>query len=109
MAEVKWAIISQKGHCAYLMKLLQSVNEHLATTTPLTADQVATLRDLHEQLSHKYSFMDTKILKALDNNKKIEAEMLQTEETTSLISIAKAKIIHRLTPTVAEMAGRNLT
>ena len=64
---------------------------------------MATLRDLHEQLQRKHDLitaLDAKILEALNNDDEIEAEILQTEEIASLISTAKAKISHRLTPTV---------
>ena len=74
----------------------------------LTTDQIATLRDLHEQLSCKDSLiaaLDTKILEALENDEEIEAEIVQTEEITSLISTAKAKITHCFTPTSAEAAA----
>ena len=109
MAEVKRAISSRRGYRTHLKKLLQSVEECLSTTTsPLTTDQIATLRDLHEQLTRKDSLiaaLDTKILEALENDEEIEAEIVQTEEITSLISTAKAKITHRLTPTSAEAAA----
>ncbi|XP_065911194.1 uncharacterized protein [Dysidea avara] len=110
MAEVKRAISSRRGYHTHLKKLLQSVEECLSTTTtsPLTTDQIATLRDLHEQLTRKDSLiaaLDTKILEALENDEEIEAEIVQTEEITSLISTAKAKITHRLTPTSAEAAA----
>ena len=72
MAEVKQTISSQRGYRAHLTKLLQrSVDECLTTTTPLTADKIATLRDLPKQLSCKNSLittLDTKILEAIDND-----------------------------------------
>ena len=108
MAKVKQAISSRQGYRAHLKKLLRSVDKCLSTTTPLTTDQVATLRDLHEQLCHKHSLitaLDVKILKALDNDEEIEAEVLQTEEIASSISTAKAKITHCLTPTSAEVTA----
>ena len=74
MAEVKRAISSRRGYRTHLKKLLQSVEECLSTTTsPLTTDQIATLRDLHEQLTRKDSLiaaLDTKILEALENDEK---------------------------------------
>jgi len=81
--------------------MLQSVDECLATTSPLIADQIATLKDLHEQLQCKHTLitvLDEKILETLDNDEEIEAEILQTEEVVSSISTAKAKITHHLTP-----------
>ena len=71
------------------------------TTSPLTADQIVTLKDLHEQLQRKHTLitaLDEKILETLDNDEEIEAEILQTEEGASSISTAKAKITHCLTP-----------
>ena len=99
MTELKRAISSRRGYRAHLTKLLQSVDECLSTTTPLTADQIATLRDLHEQLNRKNSLiaaLDTKILEALDKDEEIETEILQAEEIASSISTTKAKITHRL-------------
>ena len=42
------------------------------------------------------SALDTKILEAIENDEEIEAEILQAEEITSLISMAKAKITSHL-------------
>ena len=105
MAEVKQAISSRRGYHAHLKKLLQSVDECLVTSPPIAADQIATLRDLHKQLQRKENLittLDTKILEALDNDDEIVAEVLQTEEITSSISTAKAKINHSLTSTVPQ-------
>ena len=38
------------------------------------------------------SALDTKILEVIENDKEIEAEVIQTEETACLISTAKVKI-----------------
>ena len=103
MAEIRRAISSRRGYRAHLTKLLQNVDECLDTPPPITADKMATLRDLHEQLQRKHDLitaLDAKILEALNVDDEIEAEILQTEEIASLISTAKAKISHRLTPTV---------
>ena len=92
-------------------KLLQSVDECLSVTTPLTADQKATLKDLHEQLECKktlIAILDKQILESLDDDdddeieSEIESEIKKTEEIASTISTAKAKIIHWLTTSSAE-------
>ena len=60
---------------------------------------VASLRDLHEQLQRKQdmiSALDTRIITAIENDEEIEAEILQAEEIASSISVAKAKITSRL-------------
>jgi len=51
MAEIKRAISSWRVYRAHLNKLLQSVDECLSTTTPLTANQTATMRDHTSNLS----------------------------------------------------------
>ena len=105
MAEVKRAISSRRGYRAHLKKILQQVDECLSSTTPFTADDIATLKDLHEQLTRKDSLitpLDTKILESLDNDEELEAEIVQTEEVASSISCAKTKITHRLTLHSAE-------
>ena len=76
----------------------------LATSSPLTADQIVTLRDLHEQLQCKHyliTTLNTKILGALDNDEEIKAEILQTEEIESSISTARTQ--HHLTITLTEV------
>ena len=81
------------------MKLLQSLAETL-DNAQLSEDNIATLKDLHEQLQRKkelLSGLDAKILEATTNDDDVEAEILQTEETHSLISTAKVKITHCLT------------
>ena len=45
--------------------------------------------------------LDTKILEATEGDDEIEAEVLQAEETTSVISTAKAKIISCLNLTAS--------
>jgi len=80
--------------------------------TPHTADQTATLRDLHEQLYHKNTViatLDTKILESLDDDNEIETEIVQTNEIALTISTAKAKIIHWLTPSSAEVSTTDKT
>ena len=59
MAEIKRATSSRRGYRAHLTKLLQSVDECLSVTMPFTADQTATLKDLHEQLECKKTLIAT--------------------------------------------------
>ena len=103
MAELKRHISSRRGFRAHLSKLLQTLNETLSEAhSPLNEDQIATLKDLHDQLDRKQeliSALDAKILKGITEDTEIEAEVLQTEETNSSISNAKAKIVQRLKPT----------
>ena len=105
MAEVKRAISSRRGYRAHLKKILKQVDECLSSTTPFTADDIATLKDLHEQLTRKDSLitpLHTKILESLDNDEELKAEIVQTEEVASSISCAKTKITHCLTLHSAE-------
>jgi len=93
MAEFK------RGHITHLKKLLQSVGEILSSTEPLNDDIVTTLGDLLEQLQRKQNLiaeLDGKILEAT-KEEDIEAEVLQAEETNSMISTAKARITNHLT------------
>ena len=103
MAELKRHISSQRGFRAHLSKLLQTLNETLSEAhSPLNEDQIATLKDLHDQLDRKQeliSALDAKILKGITEDTEIEAEVLQTEETNSSKSNAKAKIVQHLKPT----------
>jgi len=108
MAEIKRATNSRRRYCAHLTKLLQSVDECLSVTTPFTANQTATLKDLHEQLDPKKTLiatLDKQILGSLNDDDEIENEIIQTEEIASTISTAKAKIICRLTTTSAETSA----
>ena len=103
MAELKRHISSRRGNRAHLTKLLQTLHETLSDMhSPLSEDQIATLKDLHDQLERKQeliSGLDAKILEGITDNTEIEAEILQTEEINSSISNAKAKIVQRLKPT----------
>ena len=97
---------SRRGYKAHLKNLLQSAEELLTSTETLSNDNVAVLRDIHEQLQHKQDLitvLDTKILEATegDDDDEIEAEVLQAEETTFGISTAKAKIISCLNLTAS--------
>jgi len=76
---------------------------------PLTADQTATLRDLHEQLDRKKTVIATLNTKILDDDNEIETEIVQTEEIASTISTAKAKNIQWLTPSSAEVSTTDKT
>ena len=99
MAELKRAQSSRRGYRTHLKKLLQSAEELLATPLPVSEINVASLRDLHEQLQRKQdmiSALDTRILAAIENDEEIEAEIIQAEEIASSISAAKAKITSRL-------------
>ena len=99
MAELKRALCSRRGYRTHLKKILASVNELLAQPQPLSEDNIATLRDLHEQLQRKHELitpLDAKILEATTEDDAIETEVLQAEETNTSISTAKAKISHRL-------------
>ena len=99
MAELKQAQCSRRGYLTHLKKLLQSAEELLSRTGTLSNDDVAALRDLHEQLQRKQDLitaLDVKILEATKGDDEIEAEVLQSEETASAISTTKAKIISRL-------------
>ena len=91
------------------MILLQSLTEILNNEQPLRVDNIATIRDLHEQLQRKQeliSGLDAKILKAT-SEEEIEAEILHTEQISSSISTAKVKITHRLsTTTPAKVTAR---
>ena len=110
MADIKKALSSRRGYRAHLTKLLQSVDELLRSVEkPLTDDVTITLRDMHEQLQRKeglISALDAKILDALDNDEEIESEVLQAEDTASLIATAKAKITHHLTPPATPPSSR---
>ena len=109
MAELKKLISTRRGYRAHLTILLQSVTEILNNAQPLSEDNIATMRDLHEQLQRKQeliSGLDAKILK-VTSEEEIEAEILHTEEISSSISTAKAKITHRLSSTTsAEVTAR---
>ena len=99
MADIKQAQCSQRGYKTHLKKILASADELLTTPQPLSEDNIATLRDLHEQLQHKHKLitpMDAKILEAMVEDDANETEVLQAEETNTAISIAKAKISHHL-------------
>ena len=100
MAELKRLISSRRGFRAHLTKLLQSLTEILTNASqPPTDDNIASLKDLHEQLQRKQeliSGLDAKILEATTNDEEIEAEVLQTEEVNSSISSAKVKITEHL-------------
>lgn len=66
-----------------------SVDELLATPQPLSEDNIATLRDLHEQLQCKHDLitpLDTKIPEATVEDEAIETEVLQAEETNTHIN-----------------------
>ena len=95
MAELKRHISSRRGFRAHLSKLLQTLNESLSEAhSPLNEDQIATLKDLHDQLDRKQeliSALDAKILKGITEDTEIEAEALQTEETNSSISNGKGQ------------------
>ena len=104
MAEIKKAISSRRGYRAHLTKILQGVDELLRSEHPPTEGDIIVLRDTLDQLQRKeglISALDAKILESLNNDDEIEAEVLQTEEVNSLITTAKAKITHRLTPRAA--------
>ena len=99
MAELKRALCSRRGYRTHLKKILASVDELLEQPQPLSEDNIATLRDLHEQLQRKHELitpLDAKILEAMTEDSTIETEVLQAEETNTSISTAKAKISHRL-------------
>ena len=86
MAELKRAQCSRRGYLSHLKKLLQSAEELLSRTGTLGNDDVAALRDLHEQLQRKQDLitaLDVKILEATKGDDEIEAEVLQSEETAS--------------------------
>ena len=100
----------------FIQTRIQSAS-HKATELPvilndaqeLTYDNIATLKDLHEQLQRKQeliSWLDAKILEATTDEEEIEAEVLQTEEINSSISTAKAKITQRLMSTISRV-GKN--
>ena len=100
MAELKRHISSRRGFRAHLSKLLQTLNETLSEAhSPLNKDQIATLKDLHNQLDRKQKLISALDAKSITEDTEIEAEVLQTEETNSSISNAKAKIVQRLKPT----------
>ena len=85
----------------HLTKLLQNVEELLRPEQPLTEGDSITLRDILDQLHRKESLiaaLDAKILESLVDVGEVEAKVLQAEEVHSLISMAKTKITHRLTP-----------
>ena len=108
MADIKRAQCSRRGYRAHLKKILASVDELLTNPQPLSEDNVATLRDLHEQLGRKHDLitpLDTKILEATEDEDAIEAEVLQAEETNTAISTAKAKIAHRLSAITVQSSG----
>ena len=107
MADIKRAQCSRRAYRTHLKKILASVDELLTNQQPLSEDNVATLRDLHEQLQRKYELMtplDAKILEATVEDDAIETEVLQAEETNTAISTAKAKISHRL----SSISARNV-
>ena len=103
MAELKQTQCSRQGYLTNLKKLLQSAEELLSRTETLSNDDVAALRDLHEQpqkdLITAFTALDVKILEATKGDDEIEAEVLQSEETASAISTTKAKIISCLNRT----------
>ena len=104
MAEIKKAISSRRGYRAHLTKILQGVDELLRSEHPPTEGDTIVLQDTLDQLQCKeglISALDANILESLNNDDKIEAEVLQTEEVNSLITTAKAKITHYLTPRAA--------
>ena len=79
--------------------MLQSLGELLDKREPLSEDNIITLKDIHDLLKQKeevISGLDTKILKGITDDDDIEMEILQTEEINSSISMARAKILHRL-------------
>lgn len=99
MADIKRAQCSRRGYRTHLKKILTSVDELLTQPPPLSEDNIATLRDLHEQLQRKQDLitpLDAKILEATVEDDAIETEVLQAEETNTEISTAKAKISRRL-------------
>jgi len=76
------------------------MDECLTTTSPLTTDEIATLKDLHKQFYCKHTLitaLDAKTLESLDNDDETETEILQTEEIASSISTANGKITCHLT------------
>ena len=99
MADIKPALSSRRGYKTHLKKILASGDELLAKPQLLSKDNIATLRDLCEQLQCKHELiapLDAKILEATVEDNAIETEVLQVEETNTTISTAKAKISHRL-------------
>ena len=86
---------------AHLTKILQGVDKLLRSEHRPTEGDIIVLRDRLDQLQGLTSALDAKILESLNNDDEIEAEVLQTEEVNSLITTAKAKITHRLTPRAA--------
>ena len=99
MVGIKLALCSCRGYRIHLKKILASADELLAKPPPLSEDNIATLRDLHEQLQCKHELitpLEAKILEATVEDKAIETEVLQAEETNTPIPTAKAKISHRL-------------
>ena len=88
--------------------MLQTLAETLSEAhPPLSEDQIATLKDLHDQFERKQeliSSLDAKILEGITDDAEIEAEILQTEEINSSISNAKAKIMQRLPPATSPAA-----
>ena len=99
--KVNLSKISKLGWNAYLKKILESVDEVLVNPQPLSEDNTATLRDLHDQILCKHELITTKILEATKEDGTIEAKILQAEETNAVISRAKAKIIHHLSSITA--------
>ena len=87
MAELKRHILSRQGFRAHLSKLLQTLNETLNEVhSPLNEDQIATLKDLHDQLDRKQeliSALDAKILKGIMEDTEIEAEVVLGGVTTA--------------------------
>ena len=76
-----------------------SVDELLAQPLPLSECNIATLRDLHDQLQHKHKLitpLDINMLEAIVEDDVIETEVLQAERINTSISTAKVKISHRL-------------
>ena len=85
----------------HLTKILQGIDKLLRSEHRPTDGDIIVLRDRLDQLQGLISALDAKILESLNNDDEIEAEVLQTEEVNSLITTAKAKITHRLTPQTA--------
>ena len=111
MAELKRLISSRRGYRAHLKKLLHTLTETLSEAhPPLSEDQIATRKDLHDQLERKQdmiSNLDAKILEGITDDTEIETEILVTEDINSSISSARSKIVHRLNsatpPAVTEL------
>ena len=112
MAELKRAQCSRRGYLTHLKKLLRFAEELLSTAEPLGDDNVVILRDLHEKLQRKQdiiTMLKVRILEATEGDDEIEAEVLQSEETTSTISAMKARITNRLNPTAVARTTSHAT